>query len=106
VDWITEGGGFPGGRKLKNFEDWGEKLDTVGHWAMKLGLIEGESEVPVKHKKTKKTEQQVEEQFMTSEQVENYLLLWEFEDWLKKWFFQLLKIIEASEHTRITRTSY
>ena len=27
---------------------------------------------------------------------DNYLLLWYFEDWLKKYFFSVLQILEAS----------
>lgn len=41
-------------------------------------------------------EEAAQEGGMSREDVEKCLVIWAFEDWLKKWFFQVLQALEVS----------
>lgn len=72
VDWL-KGQGLPGNRKLKWFAD--QKLRDVA-WV---------KENPKKAK-------------LAPNVADQYLLLWAFEHWLKKWYLDLLRVIEVSRN--------
>jgi ribosome biogenesis protein MAK21 len=41
-------------------------------------------------------EQSAKEAGLSRAEVEQFLTVWAFEDWLKKWFFQVLQALEVS----------
>lgn len=83
IDWWRGGGGDGGGspsRKLRAFADQ-PGLATAIRWKE---VTDGKS-------KAKKDDGEVRK-----EDLERCLVVWAFEDWLKKWFFEVLKSLEVS----------
>lgn len=90
VEWWRGGGGDGGGspsRKLRSFADQ-PGLETLGKsWQALEATGKG------RERKTAESE-------LTKEECEQCLVIWAFEDWLKKWFFEVLKCVEVSRSSR------
>ncbi|KAH8919080.1 CBF-domain-containing protein [Atractiella rhizophila] len=93
VDWLARASGLPE-RKLKVFEDQ-PGLDKVGGWAIHLGMLEEMKGKPQKRNKGKGKDK---DEGMLKEEVEAILTVWAFEDFMKGWFFEVLKTIETLSH--------
>lgn len=82
VEWWRgdggEGGGAPG-RKLRYFGD----QPGLGAVAAAFEALEGSAKGK-------------EKASMTKEDLERTLAMYAFEDWLKKWYFQILQALEVS----------
>lgn len=86
VDWWRGGGGDGGGspsRKLRAFVDQPGLEAVAKAWEML-------------EKTGKGREKSEREAGLSREEVEKFLTVWAFEDWLKKWFFQVLQALEVS----------
>lgn len=87
VEWWRGGGGDGGGspnRKLRAFADQPglEALSVAWNALEATG---------------KGRERKEAESALTRAELERCLVLWAFEDWLKKWFFEILKALEVSK---------
>ncbi|KAI5476912.1 CCAAT-box-binding transcription factor [Pseudohyphozyma bogoriensis] len=76
VDWWRGEGGAAPARKLRTFADQ-PGLETI---AKAMDVLDG---------KVKSSGGE-----LTRQEVERTLVIWAFEDWLKKWFFEILKALE------------
>ncbi|CAH7687354.1 ribosome biogenesis protein [Phakopsora pachyrhizi] len=95
VDWVSGGGnpelgGLPN-RKLKYFRDQPD-LITVAQLQK------------VKNRKSKSKNVESESSFEGEAEGDQWLALWAFEDWLKKWYVELLKVIEGLSHDPLVFT--
>lgn len=86
VEWWRGGGGDGGGcpsRKLRAFADQ-PGLQTVSDaWNALEATGKGR-------------EKKGAESVLSRPELERILVVWAFEDWLKKWFFEILKALEVS----------
>ena len=86
VEWWRGGGGDGGGspsRKLRAFADQPGLESLSKSWSALEAFGKGR-------------EKKVSESELSKEECERCLVIWAFEDWLKKWFFEVLKCVEVS----------